>query len=337
MGFLTDHPHTSITDTIDRVVSTKEYTLEVDLGTLVGLIRNHGSDQEYVTNQQEAARALRKKLKYGSRLQQSRSLDLLDLFVSQGIRFGTLYNDDKLIDRLTGIATNQASDSRGSRYNAKIVKKCANYVLSWYKFIVSSGYQSNRSYASFVELGRIVKRRYSKSQQKRGKSNFMDDRADDSMYASSQNDPDQLYGIPQIDLKKAAPTIRVVISDGLAAAIALQNALMVLPEGRSSTDDEDATAKFIQARALRRKVLRCLQFITEGEFLGSLIHANDELVTALAQYDERSADSAEPSSEELYSDEDEDEESSDGDYESRSLASAQPSTASNPFGDHNKI
>lgn len=337
MGFLTDHPHTSITDTIDRVVSTKEYTLEVELGTLVGLIRNKTSDYEYVTNQQEAARALRKKLKYGNKLQQSRSLDLLDLFVSQGIKFEALYNDDKLIERLSGIALNKVPDSRGTRYNSKIVKKCANYVLGWYNDIVAEGKQGNRSYASFVELGRNVKRHYSRAQNRRGRSNFMEDQADDSILASHQNNSDQLYGIPQIDIKKAAPTIRVVISDGLAAAIALQNALMVLPQGKSSIDDEEATAKFIQARALRRKVLRYLQLITEGEFLGSLIHANDELVRALSEYDERGADSAEADTDEFYSDEDEDQESSEDGYDSRSAASAQPSTASNPFGDHNKI
>ncbi|QLL31197.1 hypothetical protein HG536_0B00580 [Torulaspora globosa] len=337
MGLLSDHPHTAITDTIDRVVSTKEYALEVDLGTVVGLIRNGASDYEYITNQREAARVLRKKLKYGNRLQQSRSLDLLDLFVSQGIRFGALYNDDKLVDRLSGIALNRVPDSRGSRYNSKIVKKCANYVLSWCNYIEESGQQSNRSYASFVELGRSVKRRYSNAQQRRGRSNFMDDQADESIHASQQSDPDQLYGIPRIDIKKSAPAMRVVISDALAAAVALKNALMVLPQGKSSTDDEEATARFIQARALRRKILRYLQLVTEGEFLGSLIHANDELVSALAEYDEKSAESAESSSEELYSDEDGDGRSSEDDYDSRSLASTQPSTASNPFGDHNKI
>lgn len=330
MGLLSDHPHTSITDTIDRVVSTKDYALEVDLGTVVGLIRNRVSDYEYVTNQREAARALRKKLKYGNRLQQSRSLDLLDLFVSQGIRFGALYNDDKLIDRLSGIALNRVPDSRGSRYSSKIVKKCANYVLSWCRYIEESGQQGNRSYASIVELGRTVKKRYSGTQQRRGRPTFMDDLADESIHRS---DPDQLYGIPQIDIKKTAPAIRAVISDALAAAVALKNALMVLPQGKSSTDDEEATAKFIQARAIRRKILRYLQLVTEGEFLGSLIHANDELVSALAQYDEKSIESAQ-SSEELYSDEDED---SEDDYDSRSFASTQPSTASNPFGDHNKI
>lgn len=334
MGFLSDHPHTAITETLDRCVSTPDCSLEVELGTLVGLIRNKNSEYEYETNQEEAARALRKKLKYGNRLQQSRGLDLLDLFVSQGLRFAVMYNDDKLLDRLRGIALNRVPDSRGARYSSKVVKKCANYALGWYKYVVSSGLQSSRGYAGLVELGRTVKQHYAGVQRSKNRSNFMDDQADESVHASS--DPDQLYGIPRIDVRKAAPTIRMVISDGLAAAIALRNALMVLPAGARSTDDEEATARFIQARSLRRKVLRYLQLVTEEEFLGSLIHANDELVQALASYDEKSGDSV-ASSDELYTDEDEDEDQDSSDYESSSLASVQPSTTSNPFGDQNKI
>ncbi len=73
MGFLTDHPYTAVTANIDRVVSNREYSLEVELAEIVDLIGFRNT-----VNQEEAARALRKKLKYGSKVQQSRSLDLLD-------------------------------------------------------------------------------------------------------------------------------------------------------------------------------------------------------------------------------------------------------------------
>lgn len=342
MGFITDHPHTSITDTIDRVVSSRDYTLEIDLGTLVGLIRDR-NEYQYTTNQEEAARALRKKLKYGNKVQQSRSLDLIDLFVSQGLKFTVMYNDDKLIERIGGIAIGNVSDSRGNKYSSKIVQRCANYVIGWYNYINSNGLESSRCYASFSMLGEKVKRHYSNTKRQRARSNFMDDGADETIYATSHSNADQLYRIPQIDMKKAAPSIRIVISDGLAAGIALKNALMVLPQGQKSVDDEEATAKFIQARALRRKVLRYLQLVTEGEFLGSLIHANDELVSALSLYDEKSGISEESASSEYDYSEDENQDSDEDDSEGvmtdddRSFASVQPSTSSNPFGDHNRI
>lgn len=340
MGFLTDHPHTSITDTIDRVVSARDYTLEVDLGTLVGLIRDNRNEYQYTTNQEEAGRALRKKLKYGNKIQQSRSLDLMDLFISQGLKFTVLYNDDKLIDRIEGIALGNVSDSRGNKYSSKIITKCANYVLGWYSYIRSTGLESSRCYASLNVVGEKVKRHYSHRRRADERSNFMDDGADESIYATSAANPDQMYRIPQLDMKKAAPSIRLVISDGLASAIALQNALMVLLSNQRSVDDEEATAKFIQARALRRKVLRYLQLVTEEEFLGSLIHANDELVSALTSYDEKSgvSEDTDGSSGDYDYSEDENQDSDEEEsLDDRSLSSVQPSTSSNPFGDHNRI
>lgn len=76
MGFLSDHPHTAITETIFRIVSSRDYTLEVELAPLIQLIKADHNDYNYTVNQEEAARALRKKIKYGNRLQQSRTLDL---------------------------------------------------------------------------------------------------------------------------------------------------------------------------------------------------------------------------------------------------------------------
>ena len=86
--------------------------------------------------------------------------------------------------------------------------------------------------------------------------------------------------------------------------------------------------------------------VTEGEFLGSLIHANDELVAALTAYDDRSAqdDSSDESDHGSYDDGIYDENEQDNSRyidsessEEESLSSYQPSTISNPFGDHNKI
>ncbi|KAJ4171709.1 putative actin patch assembly and actin polymerization protein, partial [Fusarium falciforme] len=49
-------------------------------------------------------------------------------------------------------------------------------------------------------------------------------------------------------MNKEAPRIRLIISDALASAVSLQNSLIGLPKGKFSTDDEEATSKFIQAR-----------------------------------------------------------------------------------------
>lgn len=356
MGFLSDHPHTSITDTIDRLTSSRESTLEVELGPLVSLIKigsneGNGNDYDYTVNQEEAARALRKKLKYGNRLQQSRSLDLMDLFISQGIRFSVLYNDDKLVERLQVIGLNQGSDGNGHRYSSKVVKKCARYLISWNDFIRSDGLERMRCYESILMVAREVSAKYlnpdgslrrSRGQGSR-RNGFMDDNADDSIQFQSADDK---YRIPHIDLRKEGPKIRVVISDALAAAIALQNSLITLPQGKNAADDEQTTSKFIQARTIRRKVLRYLQLVTEGDFLGSLIHANDELVTALSAYDKRCTfselDGNDDDNEDDFSSADDSlanyESDSDDDYDDhRNIYNQKTQSSLNPFGDDNKL
>ncbi|EGA83839.1 Lsb5p, partial [Saccharomyces cerevisiae Lalvin QA23] len=253
MGFLSDHPHTAITETIFRIVSSRDYTLEVELAPLIQLIKADHNDYNYTVNQEEAARALRKKIKYGNRLQQSRTLDLLDLFISQGVKFTVMYNDDKLLQRLRGMATNSENSGSGEKYEPRIIKKCAAYAISWLNYITQNNLENARAYSGLYQLGQTVKQRYSKSSRSRrsgggsgGRSNFMDDSADDTLYQSnSLTSADRLYRIPQINMNKEAPRIRLIISDALASAVSLQNSLIGLPKGKFSTDDEEATSKFI--------------------------------------------------------------------------------------------
>ena len=70
MGFFTDHPYTSVTESINKAVISENATLEVELGNILQLIRTGDTD----TNQVEAARAIRKRLKHGDLYQQSLSL-----------------------------------------------------------------------------------------------------------------------------------------------------------------------------------------------------------------------------------------------------------------------
>lgn len=201
-------------------------------------------------------------------------------------------------------------------------------------------------------------RRNRRKQQGKKRSGFLNDSADESVYrsvsttsgrGSSQRTnlqpADRKYRIPQIDLKKEGPKISQIISDSLAAAVALQNALIVLPSGMSALDDENCTSKFIQARAIRRKVLRYLQLVTEGDYLGSLLYANDELVKALTLYDDKSGGSQSDVGEDD-DDDDDDSYDSDSDFEEEqvrrpniytdSVSHAQ-SVETDPFADHNVI
>lgn len=310
MNFLKDRPRTAITDTLYGIVSSSDTPIESQIGTLIRLIRDaieyDNNDYQYTLNQEETARCLRKKLKWGNELQQYRSLQVLDLFITEGLKFGIVYNDSKLIERLTVVALNQKSDGNGQPYSAKVIKFLRSSLQNWDDYIRSRHYEHKRTYESIINLFSYVRdnkmkkidstasKKKNKRMNRRAQNNFMDDSADESVYQSSttssqyRNRADAKYRIPKIDMRREGPKIQVIISNALAAAIALENALVILPPGVNAMDDEDATAKFIQARTIRRKVLRYLQLVTEGEFLGSLLHANDELVKSLTQYDTKS-------------------------------------------------
>lgn len=360
MGFLgSDHPHTSITETINRLTKSKKYDLEVEIGTLVDLIRSRDKYQ-YNENQLEAARTLRKKFKYGDKNQISRAFDIMDLLISQGIKLSVMYNDFKLLDSMGSICS-QLDNSQGlmkRQYSSKLSKKGVQYALSWNEYIMTNDLKDTNCYMGLYDMSLKVKQRSNSSQggyssgnnatsstnrdsyndrsryndsdsldsfgnssrnnrrsygdrqpqtrsvatpsnrrrtntgSGRGR-NFMDDSADNSIFGESAqtvHNPDRLYRIPTINMKKEAPKIKILISDALAASTALQNALIMLPDEQNAMLDKNATECFVKARNIRRKVLRYLQLVVEGDFLGSLIHANDELVNALTLYDEKSWD-----------------------------------------------
>jgi hypothetical protein len=109
---------------------------------------------------------------------------------------------------------------------------------------------------------------------------------------------DPEYRIPQINYKLEAPKIRSVIAECHTHTTALGNLLLSLA-GRMPADDERCNREFEECRRIRRKVLRYLQYVGAGdpetksaavvamdeEFLGSLIHANEQLVDIFKRFD----------------------------------------------------
>lgn len=109
---------------------------------------------------------------------------------------------------------------------------------------------------------------------------------------------DPEYRIPQINYKLEAPKIRSVIADCHTHTTALGNLLLSLA-GSMPADDERCNREFEECRRIRRKVLRYLQYVGAGdpetksaavvamdeEFLGSLIHANEQLVAIFERFD----------------------------------------------------
>lgn len=92
------------------------------------------------------------------------------------------------------------------------------------------------------------------------------------------------------------------IAEALIAATNLVNTLQTINRERERIS-ENATAlqRFEACKQLRRKILRYIHHVESEQWLGSLLHANDELVTALMTFEQldRSIDADSDSDDDL--------------------------------------
>lgn len=121
MGFLSDKPYTAITANIERLVKSEYEEDDVcelpDLMEII-ILRPDGPT--------EAARAIRKKLKYGTPHEQLRALTLLDAFVENGGKpFGALYRDEMLLERIRVTASGTVP------VDGKVKTKAQNLCIGW--------------------------------------------------------------------------------------------------------------------------------------------------------------------------------------------------------------
>ncbi|KAH3674861.1 hypothetical protein WICMUC_003064 [Wickerhamomyces mucosus] len=328
MGVFTDHPHTAITEKVNQIIET-DVEPEIELPELLSLIKLNYSGAI------EAARATRKKLKYGSLKQQLKSIDLLNVIVFNGGKYVTeIYNDRKLLERLRESATDVQID-------IKLRKKIISSAILW-----NEQFEGKKGYEGIANLKKQLPNYKRKKTQSR--NDFINDEAynsDDEDVGSSSTqinqsnnsrdsslnkiDLNKKYKIPKINLTKESPKIKLILAEATKASIDLTNALKTLKrdKGELSTSNEKCVQYFEKARIIRRKILRYLQLVDSEEFLGSLIHSNEELVKALQLYSEYSTRPGYDSDEEYFSNSESlnsDEENDDDDLQSvtDSLASS---------------
>lgn len=88
------------------------------------------------------------------------------------------------------------------------------------------------------------------------------------------------------NLEKAKPQLLQVIASSSVASTNLMNTLKLINrEHKRVGEDHEAIQRFEDCKLLRRQVLRYIQVVDSEQWLGSLIHANDELVTALMAFE----------------------------------------------------
>ncbi|KAK7202468.1 hypothetical protein BZA70DRAFT_270014 [Myxozyma melibiosi] len=355
MGFLTDHPYTAITVTIDRLV-TEDFE-EDDVAGVFDLIETIRLSP---TGPTEAARALRKKLKYGTVHNQLRALTLMDALIENGSkRFQASFADEPLLERMRILATDNFTD-------IKVKKKLSQLFLKW-----ASKYKDVQGMHQLCMLYKQLPQRKRAPAKRQPRfvdmdDDMDDDEDDDDGNAEDDDDDDapppkptrprassgaagpstrsERTGRssrpsspaprksktsastsrvsstaagstprgskrPTFDLQKEKPLLMRTLAEAGTEATNLQNALkLVNREKELSTDNIRATECFNKCRKLRRLVLRFIQHIESEDYIGSLIHANEELVAALQLYDKMSQPIDEDSDSEEYDSESEEDE-----------------------------
>lgn len=102
----------------------------------------------------------------------------------------------------------------------------------------------------------------------------------------SSSKKDKRPNTASFNFEKERPEVLQTIAASSVASTNLLNALkLVNRETHRVSEDGEVMSQFEKSKTLRRQILRYIQHIESGELLGSLIHANEELVTGLMAFE----------------------------------------------------
>ena len=302
--------YSAITVQVDRL--TSEQFEEDDLSGIVDLIEVIRIQEGGPT---EAARALRKKLKYGNAHRQIRALTILDgLIENAGGRFQRAFADEPLLERLRLLARDDVVDPQ-------VRQKCKVLFIQWANAYKNTpGLQSIASL--YKELPKSNSQRPVEARQKvlRDTEQFGSDseqptlsspnrsRATSSAtpsLAAPQHRPVNLTptssgfsaklhrkkdkhvaaGKP-FNLSREKENMTSAIANASIASTNLLNGLQLINrETERVSENQEVQRRFENCKNLRRQILRYIQFVESDDWIGSLVNANDELVKALTTYE----------------------------------------------------
>ncbi|KAK8190130.1 VHS domain-containing protein [Phyllosticta capitalensis] len=299
-------PYSAVTVQIDRL--TSEQYEDNDLGGIVDLIDVIRIQESGPT---EAARAIRKKLKYGNAHRQLRALTILDgLIQNAGTRFQRAFADEPLLERLRILARDDMADKQ-------VRQKCNVLFRQW-----ATAYKGQpgleRIAALYKELpqtrkrephqSKVIKETEAEAQNNssgagtpshsRNSSNVTPAAAaaasssrptsmtSSSSFFSSKDKKHKKTKSQPFNLEREKPQLMETIASASVASTNLLNALQLINrEQERVSENAKATQHFEQCKQLRRKILRYIQLVESDQWIGSLISANDELVKALMSYE----------------------------------------------------
>ncbi|KAG5984015.1 hypothetical protein E4U55_006380 [Claviceps digitariae] len=331
--FHSKKPYSAITVTIENL--TAESYAPDDLSGLPDLVE---VIKIQATGPTEAARAIRKKLKYGTIHRQIRALVLLDgLIQNAGPSFQRCFADEPLLERLRVCATSGLSDPA-------VKVKCAELFREWAQYGATPGLER------VARLHRELPKRKVAMTQERSKviqeteNPFGDDEEEEEQEqeaeraralgqrhaaaAASSSSPSSPKGhhhdawssmaaaVDKANMMKAPSSsksnsskksksksknkprkafnleeekekMKSVIAEASIASIGLMNSLQTINRERERVSENGTAVQHFEAcKTLRRRILRYIHQIESEQWLGSLLHANDELVYSLMAFEQ---------------------------------------------------
>lgn len=259
----------------------------------------------------EAARALRKKLKYGNPHRQLRALVLLNALIENaGSRFQRTFADEPLLERLRLLPHDQVTD-------ATVRKKCQVLFVQW-----ADAYKNTAGLERIANLYKELPKTHRPAQARQKVLQ------DTERYDSDGEPPQSSSGTRSRATSSATPVSRsstpVTLSstahsssgfsklskkskssqgkpfnlarekDNMTTTIAqasiastnLLNGLQLINrETQRVSENQEVVRRFETCKNLRRKILYYIQHVESDDWIGSLVNANDELVKALTAYE----------------------------------------------------
>ncbi|KAK4057873.1 hypothetical protein OIO90_001092 [Microbotryomycetes sp. JL221] len=292
-----EKPRSSITSLID-ILTTDKYE-EDDYEGITELVEVTNLQH---TGPQEAARCIRKKLKYSNVHGQLRALTILNALVSNcNTRFKTTFADERLVDRIKVMAGDPHTDER-------VKKKLMGVLGSWYRqfkdeprmsqvaglFGACGGGKKSRSAATEAYERQQAKYEQEARERAERKAQLKAKEKEDKEKEKAARRKAQATRTrrPPFNFQQEKPKIMQSVGTGTQSAQALVNALQhVNREKESVTTNERVQDCLTKAKADRKAIVRYIQLVDmdqEGDYIGALIATNEQILNALQLYDRMS-------------------------------------------------
>ncbi|KAH6629162.1 hypothetical protein C7974DRAFT_393962 [Boeremia exigua] len=302
-------PFSAVTVQVDRL--TSEQYEENDIGGVVDLIEVIRIQS---TGPTEAARALRKKLKYGNAHRQIRALVILDALIQNaGSRFQKAFADEPLLERLRILARDETADVD--------VRKRVNLLFRQWAVAYKGTPGLERIAALHKELprksrpqpqqSRIIREQDAEAAREREENSPpptpQPRRPDPPQTSSSSSRPVQLGSTlssggsslfsrskkdkktpkgQRFNLEKEKGQMLETMASANVASTNLLNGLQLINrEQQRVSDNSEVMNRFETCKQLRRQILRYIHLVESEQYIGGLLSANDELVKALMAFE----------------------------------------------------